>query len=538
MNLRAVKAIFALLVCISGVLLLGHLTQDHNWGDDFAAYIMQAKSITELTPAAFVESNRFTIDQSSRPLGPTAYPWGLPLLLAPLYGIFGLNLIALKAVNVVSWLLFLFVLWFAFRGSHPGLLFLLLVSLFALNPTLLSYSNDILSDLPFLLASTFCVSLIQKLVAHDRRLISPVTDKLIIGITIAFAFFIRTNGALLLLMLAFTQVVSWLERQPFSIQLTTRDERLCGAFTRVFDFITDSSLRFKPQSLVPYFVFFFLVIISSWVMPDGGASHVSHLKGISIRSIESNLHYYFGLMSEFFSGTRNSSVIYGVTIPLAIVGAARRFRSDYPAILYVILVVLFQIIWPYQAGLRYLLPILPFYLSFALSGFESFWTGTKSLERAFRKTLCYVSILLVILSFSATSLITVYWNMKTPEVKGGPFASNSQEMFSYLVNNTAEDSVVVFFKPRVLRLMTDRQSIMIDKVEQIGRGDYLCLYLRKDAVDQVPDVEVQRLVEQKAAWIVYENDDFKVYRLGMECDNFSNNTKQSDGNSAELHLSQ
>jgi hypothetical protein len=537
MNLRAVKAIFALLVCISGVLLLGHLTQGHNWGGDFAAYISQAKSITEFSPGTFVELNRFTIEQSSRPRGPTAYPWGLPLLLAPLYALFGLSPIALKAVNVVSWLLFLFVLWFAFRKSHPASLFLLLVSLFALNPTLLSSSNNILSDLPFLLISTLCVSLIQKLVAQDRRLFSPAIDLLIVGVVITFAFVVRTTGALLLLLLAFTQLISWLQMQSRNIQLSIIGERWSDAIKKTFGFITASLVKFRFLNSVPYVVFFILIAISNWVLPDGGASYASHIKGISIASVENNLHYYFGLMSEFFSGVRHSSIIYGVTIPLAIAGAARRYRSDYPAIGYVALVILFHVIWPHNQGLRFLFPILPFYLSFALSGLESFWTGTKSLERAFRKTLCYVSILLVILSFSATSLITVYWNMKTPEVKGGPFASNSQEMFSYLANNTAKESVIVFFKPRVLRLMTDRQSIMIDKVEQLGRGDYLCLYLRKDAVDQVLDVEVQRLVEQKAAWIVYENDDFKVYRLGMECDNFYNKTKQLDGNSAELHLS-
>jgi len=530
MNLRAVKAIFALLVCISGVLLLGHLTQGHNWGGDFAAYIMQAKSITELAPAAFVESNRFTIDQSSRPLGPTAYPWGLPLVLAPLYGIFGLNLIALKAVNVVSWLLFLFVLWFAFRSSHPASLFLLLVSLFALNPTLLSFSNNILSDLPFLLVSTFCVSLIQKVVAQDRRLISPAIDFLIIGLVIAFAFWIRTNGALLLLLLAFTQLLTWIQRQSFNIQLPTTGLRFRGALTKVFSFIKSSSLTSKPLYLVPYFVFFFFMTTSNWLMPDGGTSYVSHLKGISMGTVRNNLHYYIGLLTEFFSGTRHASLIYGATIPLAIAGVARRYRSDFPAMLYVALVLVFHIIWPYNQGLRFLFPILPFYLSFTLSGIEGFWSDTKSLERTFRKSLCYVSILLVIFYFGLNSMIAAYRNIKAQEVSEGPFAHTSKEMFSYVLNNTTDESVIVFIRPRVMRLMTGRRSIMIDKVEQLGRGDYLCLYLRKDAVDQVPDVEVQRLVEQKAAWIVYENDDFKVYRLGMECDNFSNNTKQSDGN--------
>ena len=72
MSHRGLNAIFALLICVSAVLMLGNLTQGHNWGGDFAAYIMQAKSLTELDPAAFVESNRFTVEQSSHPRGPIA----------------------------------------------------------------------------------------------------------------------------------------------------------------------------------------------------------------------------------------------------------------------------------------------------------------------------------------------------------------------------------------------------------------------------------------------------------------------------------
>lgn len=513
MKLWGVKAIFALLVCISAVLMLGNLTRGHNWGDDFAAYIMQAKSLAEFAPAAFAESNRFTIEQSSRLLGPIAYPWGFPLLLAPLYAFFGLTPIALKTVNVLSWLLFLFVLWFAFRKSHTPLFFLLLVSLFALNPTLHSFSNNILSDLPFLLVSTFCVSLIQMVVAQDRRLISPAQDQLIIGVVIAFAFFIRTNGAMLLFLLAFTQLISCLHRQSHKIQTHTTSKQRRGALTNIFSLIKKSSLTFKSVNLIPYAVFFFFVAISSWALPDGGASHMLHFKGISIGTINNNLHYNLGLLSEFFSGNRHSSLIYGTTIPLAIVGITRRYRSDYPAIVYIVTTALFHVFWPYNAGLRYLFPILPFYLSFTLSGLESFWEGTKSLERALRKTICYVSILLVIYSFGLTSLSAVYWNLKAPAVNSGPIAPTSQEMFSYVLNNTTNDSVIVFFKPRVMRLMTGRPSIMIDKVAQLDRGDYLCLYLREDAVDQVSTVEVQRLVEQSAASIVYENDDFKVYRL-------------------------
>src|SRR5262245_52236129 len=118
MKQRGILLTFILLVGIAGWLMCVGLTHGHNWGDDFAAYIMQAKSITEAAPRSFVDKNRFTVEQSSYPFGPVAYPWGFPLVLAPLYALFGLNPMALKSVGVLSYLLFLLALWFAFRRIH------------------------------------------------------------------------------------------------------------------------------------------------------------------------------------------------------------------------------------------------------------------------------------------------------------------------------------------------------------------------------------------------------------------------------------
>ena len=72
------------LLLMVAVVVWGTLRQGHDWGDDFAAYIMQAQSIVTGTIPEFMEENRFTIAESSVGFGPYAYPWGTPLLLAPI----------------------------------------------------------------------------------------------------------------------------------------------------------------------------------------------------------------------------------------------------------------------------------------------------------------------------------------------------------------------------------------------------------------------------------------------------------------------
>jgi hypothetical protein len=74
----------------------------HAWGDDFASYIMQAVALVEGRPSDFVRANTFTIDRSTVVLGPYAYPWGYPLLLAPLYAARGVDFGAFKSLNLVS----------------------------------------------------------------------------------------------------------------------------------------------------------------------------------------------------------------------------------------------------------------------------------------------------------------------------------------------------------------------------------------------------------------------------------------------------
>ena len=89
-------------MCISFIVLstlvicLCTLNYGHSWGGDFSAYIMQAKSINQFSSNEFIKKNRITIEQSSTRIGPVAYPWGFPIMLAPIYATFGLHLFALK----------------------------------------------------------------------------------------------------------------------------------------------------------------------------------------------------------------------------------------------------------------------------------------------------------------------------------------------------------------------------------------------------------------------------------------------------------
>jgi hypothetical protein len=507
---------YLLIVCMGGVLLYGSLTNGWDWGDDFAGYIMQAKSLTEAVPRSFIEANRFTIEQSSFPIGPIAYPWGFPMLLAPFYAVFGLDMIALKIVGALSYLFFLVLLWFGFRGAHPHSWFLCLVGLFALNPGFLAFSDEILSDLPFLLFSTLGVVLIGALVVERRLFISRLWDSVLIGVVIAAAFFIRTNGVLLLGALGFSQLVSYWsywQRQSQENPQNKKAER-CSISLRTLLPVGSVSAESLLVHLAPYAVFFALAVLWTIALPGGGEGHLSQLKNTSVTVVFKNLYYYLVLPHEFFNDVPHNHLLYAASVPLAVVGMIRRRRSDYHVIAYAAATFFFYAIWPSREGLRFLFPVLPFYISFVLSGLESFQGGKTATEKRLRSLLCHLPVVLIIFSFGLQSAYSVYDNISRNRESSDSFTATSGSLFSFISEHTEKASTIIFFKPRLMRMMTNRKAVMINRVEDLSRGDYLCLYMRHGRIDQVSATAIQELLRKGAARLVYKNSDFRAYRLG------------------------
>src|SRR5215510_13993749 len=84
------------IILLSLVISLSTFTRGHEWGDDFASYIMQAQSILNGNTDDFIERNTFTIFESSFQIGPVAYPWGYPLILTPAMLLKGVHPLTLK----------------------------------------------------------------------------------------------------------------------------------------------------------------------------------------------------------------------------------------------------------------------------------------------------------------------------------------------------------------------------------------------------------------------------------------------------------
>ncbi len=207
MKKRHVDFLIPILIICSGFLAYATLSRSHNWGGDFAGYIMQAKSILDQNPGKYIEDTRFMIYHSNDIRAPVAFPWGVPLLLSPLYAVFGLNIFSLKYLNLICYILFLVTLWIGMRNRHSDILLLMLLSFFIFNPYLLSFLNDIGSDIPFLLFSTISILLIGRVIIERDWIFSETIDHILLGFFLSVSSFTRSNGVLLVLTLAVTHLI-------------------------------------------------------------------------------------------------------------------------------------------------------------------------------------------------------------------------------------------------------------------------------------------------------------------------------------------
>lgn len=140
------KALVVLLSVI-GVFYLSTLRDGHVWGDDFAMYVGHARNIVESRPYA---DTGYIFNPGIPIYAPTHYPPVFPLLLAPLYKIFGLNLIPMKVEQVaflLSALVAVFTLW---KAELPSSYLLSLIAILGFSPVFWASKDGVLSDVLFL----------------------------------------------------------------------------------------------------------------------------------------------------------------------------------------------------------------------------------------------------------------------------------------------------------------------------------------------------------------------------------------------------
>ena len=138
-----------------------------SWGGDYSQYFAQCRALTTGTLAEWYKKNVFIINTSSEGIGSDVYPWIWPILLTPMYRIFGFNVAVLKVYECVFMAMTVIPLYCIYEKRFSKANSLLLCLLSVLNIKILIDVNTIESDIPYMLFALTAAYFIEK--ARERN---------------------------------------------------------------------------------------------------------------------------------------------------------------------------------------------------------------------------------------------------------------------------------------------------------------------------------------------------------------------------------
>lgn len=413
----------AILLCIvsySAYLILGMIKPGHDWGGDFALYINQCVHLSSGAIHQLHARNTFAMQHSLYEIGPYLYPQGFPMLLLPVYWIFGLDLFKMKIYCALFFVASLFLLYKLLRPHfRKSVLPLIIIAMIGVSPHFIELTDNVLSEFPFIFFVLLSFQLLQK----ERTF----KNQVLLGLTIFFTYLIRDIGICLLAVL----IVDIL----FNIKTIKKS---------------------KYFGLIPFACFAGLFLITKIIFPDGGANHIEMFLGdLSWDRIDSNRKYYTELLSNIFILEGMKEHVGNKILLFVLLGSILSFRKTYRYFVFLASYIFILLLWPSQESFRFLLPILGFILFFLAVGIERISSWIK---------LPTVVISIVLLFFLYPYFMK---NIeKTKAIQGWRYnqaqTSEMNVIYNYINTNTDEKEIIGFVKPRVLTLFTERQSIFMD----------------------------------------------------------------------------
>jgi len=473
------------LILVVAFFFLFNLHNGHNWGDDFSMYIRHAQNLVQGIPYS---QTGYIYNPDTSFYGPQAYPPIFPLMLAPLVYFFGINLLILKVPGILSFIGFLFLLNNRIvRDDFPESLRVLLVGLVGFSPVFFYQSEQILSDLPFLFITACALFLIDSSFPVYEKHAGRWQRDVLIGLLIYLSYGSRSIGFLLIPVV----IILFLVRK-----------------------------RNNLRSLLVILLTAAVLIGFQNLLITGTGSYFDQFPGsfTAILSILLRMFlYYLGLIINLFPIQNNlmQNGVFLILFECSLLGLIVRFKKDVSSYeLFFLIYTGCLLFWPSYQGYRFLLPVLPFYFLFIVEGI--FYISQNLVRFVWiRKILSLVLIGCVILIYS-NSYRGVF-----PRPLSDMEKPSTRELFAYVKAKTPKDDSIVFFKPRVLALYTDRRSVVIavpgigvDPIERMKQFSVDWVIARK-FYDNEYQPELRDLVEQKPDqfFLVYENDDFQMYHF-------------------------
>jgi hypothetical protein len=465
-----------LLVLAIGLFDLSTVRPGHDWGDDFALYIMQARDIVQGGDYA---RTGYIFNRYYPSLAPRSYPPGFPLLLAPVFKVYGLDLEAFKAEIIVFFAAALVVLFFFVRRRLPAGYGLLVVALLGLNPTLWSFKDSVLSDLPFLFFLFLALLIRDGLDRSGQGRHRQFLPAVACGVLGAVCLAVRSIGLVL-----------------------------------IPAFFVQDYLRFKRPSRITWTAAasFGAVFLPQMLIFRGAGSYLEMLR-FDPPFMLKNLVFYADRLATFWTNGRVRIIAYGLAAGLtllAVIGYRALKKEGWTIIavfFWIYLAVL--VVLPVRQD-RFLFPAVGLYLLLAMKGLHLTASRVRN-----GKWLTAGALGAFVLGYG---LAYAGIGLKSP-IPEGPCRPESVALFDFIKKETGPGDIFIFRKPKALALFAGRPS----STYAPASDGSLWAYFREIGARYIvvsrmlpPDREfLAPFVERQAGRLdrVYANADFRVYRI-------------------------
>lgn len=483
------KYLFACLLLLLPLLYIG-VSPNHDWGDDFAQYLIQARNVVEGKPQT---ANGLVFDQKSGDFALRAYPLGFPLLLVPIYLVSGLSVKPYLLALSVS-LIFLGLLLFEFFRKKIGdVCAILLALLFCYHTFSLEMKEQILSEIPFTLFLFILFYLRTKENAKSNMVMTLLTGALIGWI-------------------ASVRIIGWVALAALVLSEFTEKEVQDADETR--------SSKLKRLTLLSGSAVLLFVLVNYVFLriPIGGFfGFYSKALGDHANPVVANYELYraiagFMFKYPFFSGALPTAWLLLSLVSWAVTFFRHRRIQEWFFLIYVVTL----LFYPYQSGgFRFVFPVFPLLLYYFISALLSLKRFVP--EKGLRViVILFLGFLLYGYSEGWKAHL---WQQH--EIVEGPQRDVSRQLFSYLDEYTQPSDLLVFLKPRALVLYAKRPSTYLvagqtppqtDAVFQRLGVRYLILPKAVEG-DELYDRKMVNYFEQYSSsyTIKWENGSFKVF---------------------------
>jgi hypothetical protein len=462
-----------------------HLGPTLEWGDDWAGYLLQARALSAFQPAIELAINTAVVDASDIQVGPYAYPWGYPALLALVGTSLGWDWTDLKAVGGLGLIVLAIatqVLASAFMSRRAAWL---VAALATTQGPVVSAALQLTSDVPFAALSVASLTAAVRVAPAAGGLEHPWSAAwpAVLG---ALAFTVRSNGAVLFaaypVALTLWALGDWRQKWRASMRHGLVFAVVAGGLTALYFAVLPDGSLFHGRLLV--------FDLATW--------------GQRVRDHAFNLADFFP--NDVVSGPMKTAVLLP-TIGLVVAGALGGGPTTALLALYVAGHLALLTLFPIDQGTRYYLPLVaPLFVLGAIGAREA-WRAAVPRVAPSPAVLHAVG-----LGACVWAAVVAFFGVAgdVARVEGGthPRSASTSALVAYLQSSIPADATVAFRKPRALRLLSGRPAVAVTDPQHLDRIDY---YVFDDEHREFQIAEAALTADEQYE-VVYNGAPYRVFR--------------------------